>query len=169
MSIVVHCNINLGNAMLLTVRDVANLFNVSEKTVYRWINKGTLPTYKINDQYRFNRAELLDWAMSQRINFPSAIFSEPADSSIPAPKLSDALEAGGIHYRVSGSDKQSVLKEMVKFIRLPEEFDREFLLNVLLAREEMVSTAIGDGIAIPHVRTPIVLNIHKPMVIISTT
>lgn len=150
--------------MLLTVRDVANLFNVSEKTVYRWINKGTLPTYKINDQYRFNRSELLDWATTQRINFSPAIFNESVDSSAPAPKLSAALESGGVYYRVSGSDKQSVLKEMVHLIRLPEEFDRDFLLNVLLAREEMVSTGIGDGIAIPHVRTPIVLNVNRPMV-----
>ncbi len=47
---------------------------------------------------------------------------------------------------------------------LPEEVDREFLLRVLVAREEFSSTGIGEGIAIPHVRNPVVLHISKPMV-----
>jgi PTS system nitrogen regulatory IIA component len=41
---------------------------------------------------------------------------------------------------------------------------REFLLSVLEAREAMGSTGIGDGIAIPHVRNPIVLQIDRPFV-----
>ena len=42
--------------------------------------------------------------------------------------------------------------------------DREFLFQVLLARESLGSTAIGDGIAIPHVRNPVVLHIAQPSV-----
>ena len=49
-------------------------------------------------------------------------------------------------------------------MQLPEEVDRAFLLKVLLTRESLGSTGIGDGIAIPHVRNPIVLHIQRPMV-----
>jgi PTS system nitrogen regulatory IIA component len=42
--------------------------------------------------------------------------------------------------------------------------DREFLLQVLLAREALGSTGIGDGIAIPHARNPIVLNVERPTI-----
>ena len=49
-------------------------------------------------------------------------------------------------------------------MRLPEEVDREFLLRVLLAREALASTGVGDGIAIPHVRNPIVLHVNRPMI-----
>jgi PTS system nitrogen regulatory IIA component len=38
------------------------------------------------------------------------------------------------------------------------------LLAVLEAREAMGSTGIGDGIAIPHVRNPILLHVSRPMV-----
>ena len=38
--------------MQLTVRDVARLLNVSEKTVYRWIKAREIPAYRINEQYR---------------------------------------------------------------------------------------------------------------------
>ena len=47
---------------------------------------------------------------------------------------------------------------------LPREVDREFLLQVLLARETLGSTGIGDGLAIPHVRNPIVMHIPRPMI-----
>jgi PTS system nitrogen regulatory IIA component len=71
---------------------------------------------------------------------------------------------GGIVYRLDGTDKESVLRAVVEHMRLPEEVDRAFLLRVLLAREALQSTGIGDGIAIPHVRNPIVLHVPRPMV-----
>src|SRR6185295_7028829 len=145
--------------MQLMVRDVARLLNVSEKTVYRWITQGSLPAYRINDQYRFNRAELLEWATSNKINVSPEIFQEQDGNGASMPSLIDALQAGGIFYRMEGTDKASVLRAVVQHMRLPDEVDREFLLRVLLAREQLASTGIGDGVAIPHVRNPIVLHV----------
>jgi PTS system nitrogen regulatory IIA component len=150
--------------MQLGVRDVSRLFNVSEKTIYRWVNQGVLPAYRVNEQYRFNRAELLEWATSRKMNVSSALFDEPESNGTPIPGLLEALQAGGIFYRLSGADKESVLRAVVEHMRLPEEVDRDFLLRVLLAREALQSTGIGDGIAIPHVRNPIVLHVSRPMV-----
>jgi nitrogen PTS system EIIA component len=75
-----------------------------------------------------------------------------------------ALAAGGIHYRVTGTDRESVLRSVVGLLRLPDQVDREFLLQVLLAREALGSTGIGDGIAVPHARNPIVLNVERPTI-----
>lgn len=150
--------------MKLTVRDAAQMLNVSEKSIYRWIKQGVIPAYQINDQYRFNRAELLEWATSRKINVSPDIFAEPEAGDAPSPSLSEALAAGGIHYRLGGADKASVLQAVVDVMKLPEEVDRKFLYQVLLAREALGSTGIGDGIAIPHVRNPIVLHVLRPMV-----
>lgn len=150
--------------MQLTVRDVAGLLNISEKTVYRWIDERKLPGYRLSGQYRFNRAELMEWATSNRINVSPRIFEEPESASGPLPELSDALERGGIYYRLIGTDKPTALKSVVEVLRLPEEVDREFLFQVLLAREALESTGVGDGIAIPHVRNPIVLHVPAPLV-----
>ncbi|MBP7934617.1 MAG: PTS sugar transporter subunit IIA [Phycisphaerae bacterium] len=150
--------------MQLTVRDAARILSVSEKTIYRWINQGSVPAYKVNEQYRFNRAELLEWATSRRINVSVEILHEPESCSVPLPTLLGALRAGGIVYRLGGTDKASVLKSLVEYMRVPEEVDREFLYRVLLAREALGSTGIGEGIAIPHVRNPIVLHVPQPMI-----
>ncbi|MFI5315170.1 MAG: PTS sugar transporter subunit IIA, partial [Myxococcota bacterium] len=49
---------------------------------------------------------------------------------------------------------------VVRVLDLPERVDREFLYEVLLARENLGSTAVGDGIAIPHVRNPVLLHVR---------
>ena len=150
--------------MQLGVRDVSKLLNVSEKTIYRWIGQGVLPAYRVNEQYRFNRAELLEWATSRKMNVAAELFDEPESSTVPVPGLAEALQAGGLFYRLSGADKEAVLRAVVEHMRLPDGVDREFLLRVLLAREALQSTGIGDGIAIPHVRNPIVLHVTRPMI-----
>jgi PTS system nitrogen regulatory IIA component len=150
--------------MQLSVKDVAKLLDVSEKTIYRWIKQESIPAYRINEQCRFNRAEILEWATSRRIQISPAILMETDTGNSPLPTLVEAMKAGGIAYRVGGTDKASVLRAIVDVMNLPEEVDRDFLFQVLLARETLGSTGIGDGIAIPHVRNPIVLHITKPTI-----
>jgi PTS system nitrogen regulatory IIA component len=149
--------------MQINVKEAARLLAVSEKTIYRWIRQGEIPAYRINDLYRFNRAELLEWATAKRLSVSPEIFAEAAGEE-PLPGLADAIKAGGIHYRVSGEAKHEVLEAVVELMRLPEEVDRKFLLSVILARESLGSTGFGGGIAIPHVRNPIVLHIPRPMI-----
>jgi len=148
--------------MQISVKDAARILNVSEKTIYRWIKQQVVPFYQINEQYRFNRSELLDWATSRRIQISPEIFQETEQSKIPLPSLSDTLKSGGISYRIGGKDKPSVLRCIVDVLNLPEEVDREFLYQVLMARETLGSTGIGEGIAIPHVRNPVVLHVSRP-------
>lgn len=150
--------------MKLTVQDIARIFSLSEKTIYRWINQGDIPAYKINEQYRFNRTEIIEWATARRINFSPELFEEPEMEGGQIRSLSDSLDAGGVFYRVSGKSKDEVIREMVKIIRIPENVDPEFLYRVLMAREKMGSTAVGEGIAIPHARMPLVLHVSRPSV-----
>ena len=150
--------------MQLTVHDASRLLAVSEKTIYRWIKQGVLPVYRVNEQLRFNRAELLEWATSRRVKISPDIFTETEADSNALPSLVEALTAGGVVYRLGGADQAAVLLAVVDAMKLPEEVDREFLYRVLLARESLGSTGIGEGIAIPHVRNPVVLHVKKPMI-----
>lgn len=80
------------------------------------------------------------------------------------PPLSVLLRDGGVFHDIAGGDKKHVLAQFVERLPLPPEQDRKFLLDVLEAREALGSTGIGDGIAIPHVRNPIVLHVVRPFV-----
>lgn len=150
--------------MNLAVKDAAKLLSVSEKTIYRWIKQNLVPAYKVHEIYRFNRAELIEWATSRRMGVSADAFTEPESVAEPLPTLYDALEAGGVFYRIEGKNREEVLANAVDHVRLPEEIDRDYLSQVLISREQIASTAIGEGIAIPHPRSPGLLNITMPKV-----
>ena len=152
--------------MQLSVNDAAKILKVSTKTVYSWISHETIPFYKINEEYRFNKVELLEWAASQHIKVsPEAFLDAESDMEV-LPSLLGSLKAGGISYGVGGEDKASVLRAVIDTIKFPEEeeVDREFLFQVLLAREALGSTCVGEGVAIPHVRNPVVLHVTQPSI-----
>ncbi|MBW2568244.1 MAG: PTS sugar transporter subunit IIA [Deltaproteobacteria bacterium] len=148
--------------MKLGVKQVAALLEVSEKTVYRWISRSQLPGHKVGAQYRFNRAEVLEWSIVNKIPVSPDILIEDEDVNVPP--FHESLRKGGIFYRVNGNDVRTVLEQVIGLMSLPDEVDRDFLLQVLLARESMGSTGVGNGIAIPHTRNPIVMHIVQPLV-----
>jgi nitrogen PTS system EIIA component len=144
--------------MQLNVREVSKLLKVSEKRVYNWIKRGILRADRVNDRYLLHRSDLLEQITSREINIPAQIFEAPSSAGIAVPGLADALKAGGIYYGLEGDDKAAILSAIVNSLALPPDTDRISLAQLLMAREALGSTAIGDGIAVPHVRRPILLN-----------
>jgi len=142
--------------MHLTVADVAALLRTPTKQIYRWIDEGELDCNWFHDQPRFNRTELLEWATARHMPIAVEQFLDDEGDDPNFPTLVASLGAGGIHYNIGGADRQSVLRAVVNVMQLPE-VEKETLVQVLLAREATGSTGIGDGIAIPHVRQPIVM------------
>ena len=141
--------------MQLTVREAAKFLDVSEKTLYRWANEGQVPLYRVNGQYRFSRAELVEWATARKMKISTEAFQKDDTSAVPT--VSEALQAGGVVHKLGGVDKPSVLRALVEALKLPERVDRAMLYEILVARESAGTTALGGGIAIPHVRHPMVL------------
>ena len=83
--------------MRLGVREVAHLFDVTERTVYRWVREDALPAHEVEGQSRFHRAEVLEWATARDITPSPEIFDAEATSpetSIAAALRRRACEAG---------------------------------------------------------------------------
>lgn len=69
-------------------------------------------------------------------------------------KITDFLDAGRIIPDLKGKDKKAVLKEMADWLSVRDgSLDGEILFETLLEREKISSTAIGEGVAIPHGKT----------------
>jgi PTS system nitrogen regulatory IIA component len=150
--------------MQLTVRQAATYLGVNESTLRRWIKERGLPVHRVNERLHLNAIEVWEWAMEHGVPASRGLLEEARRSPEEVPPLSTLLEIGGIHRDVEGDDKSAVLAAIVARLPLSPEVDREFLLTVLDAREAMGSTGIGDGIAIPHVRNPILLHVEQPFV-----
>lgn len=69
--------------------------------------------------------------------------------------LSKMIINGGIFYDVEGKTPQEIYKKVTNLIDLPDGISSEQVYNALCAREAVLSTAVGNGIALPHARTPI--------------
>lgn len=150
--------------MLLTVSQAAKLLHVPEKKVLQWIKKDQLSACRVNDEYRLNRVDLLELATEQRLTISPELFAEPEEPDIKLPSLSQVLKAGGTHYDIEGRTKDEVLANIISLLKFPPQVDRDYILQVLMAREALGTTAIGDGIAIPHVRNPILLHVDTAMI-----
>jgi len=150
--------------MNLSVKDAASLLQVSEKSIYRWIKQAAIPAYRMQGQHRFNRSELLEWATSKHMEVSPEAFHEPEIDALPMPLFSEALENGGVFYRIDGQTRDEVLAQVSRHLRLPEDTDQTYLERALVEREKSASTAIGDGIAIPHLRVPLFTQIIRPSV-----
>jgi nitrogen PTS system EIIA component len=151
--------------MQLTVRQAAVYFGVDDQAVRRWIADRDLPVHRADERLHLNAIEVWEWAVAHGVPVSRRLLEDARRTPEHAPPLSELLERGGIHRSFStGEGKAEVLAGIVAHLPLPPEVDRQFLLTVLEAREAMGSTGIGDGIAIPHVRNPILLHVKRPFV-----
>ena len=142
--------------MQLAMKDMAEIFGVDDETIYEWIAGREFPHSCVDNSYRFNRIDVLEWANRNHMNLSPAFFQAQEEEGLPA--LSAAIRLGGIVHGVEGASKRELFAKIVGMMALPEDMEPEFVVEVLLAREEQGSTGIGEGIAIPHPRTPLVIH-----------
>jgi nitrogen PTS system EIIA component len=145
------------------VKDVAALLDVPERVVHQWVARREIPSHRIGDAIRFSRDELIEWASARGLDI-ARLVGTPAGADVT--DLALALRSGGIHHGVRGDTRSEVLRAMVSLLSISDDDDRASLLAMLLAREQLASTGVGDGIAIPHVRSPIVLDVEAPIVVL---
>ena len=69
--------------------------------------------------------------------------------------LAKLIHRGGVFKNVEGNTPQEIYAKVCKMIDLPDGMTSETVYNALCAREEVLSTAVGNGIALPHARAPI--------------
>ncbi|NIP74132.1 MAG: helix-turn-helix domain-containing protein, partial [Gammaproteobacteria bacterium] len=149
----------------ISVKDAAELLRVSEKTIYRWIRQGVIPTIKFQGQYRFDKLELEGWARHNRIgSYPGGTGDDRHEEPV---SLVQAVELGGIHYKIEGDTPEAIYANVAALFpfspRLAPTF-KETLRTTLLEREGLVSTGIGHGIALPHPRHPRDWGLGQPAV-----
>jgi nitrogen PTS system EIIA component len=148
--------------MDLKMKDIIDLFDVPEKTIVQWINEKKMPSYKIKNQYYFNKAEVNEWILKNDIAVSAKIL-DLALTNRPV-SLIDLIKKGDVHYGIKGMTVREVIDEVVDTIPIPKSADSDTVRASLLQREEMMTTAVGRGIALPHPRNPIISDIDEESV-----
>jgi PTS system nitrogen regulatory IIA component len=148
----------------LSFGEAVGYLGVDERTARRWIRSRGLPVHRADERLFVNPVELWEWATEQGMAVSPELLERARQAPDAVAPISTLLAIGGIHHDVAGTTPAEVLRAVVDRLPLPASTDRAFLATALAAREAMGSTGVGHGIAIPHVRNPIVLQVSDPFV-----
>jgi PTS system nitrogen regulatory IIA component len=130
---------------ILTIEEVAKYLRVSERTVYDWAQKGEIPAGKIGTVWRFKKQEIEKW-VNDRLSVHTR---EPQYGAIQIENIVSPDRILFLNYAAKRDALQALADNLVK---APQVKNRQELVQEILKREDLMSTAIGRGIAIPHVR-----------------
>jgi PTS system nitrogen regulatory IIA component len=130
------------------------------REVGKLANRGRLPGHKVGGQWRFAKAEINHWIETQLSAYTEKELAElehGGDRSIATgPFLGELLSASSVAVPLPASTKASVLKELVNLaVQSWQVYDADAVLEAIRAREELASTALPSGVAIPHPRRPL--------------
>ena len=130
---------------ILTIEEVARYLRVSERTVYDWAQKGEIPCGKIGTVWRFKKAEIESW-VNERLSVNRL---SPQLTSV---QVETILSPDRIIFLDYSTKRDALLALARNLSSAPQIKNVNELSAEILKREELMSTAIGRGIAIPHVR-----------------
>jgi PTS system nitrogen regulatory IIA component len=138
----------------LSLSQMAACLNVAETTLERWVRQGRIPVERIGGECRFNQSALERWAKDHHMSF-SLSETEAKPAAVDTGSLVEAMARGGVHRGISGEGISGVLKNAVDRLTMLSAGVRDELYDRLVSREQLSSTGVGRGVAIPHPRNPL--------------
>ncbi len=154
----------------MTLEELARHIGMDAREVKRLADRGSLPGQYIGGQWRFNRAQMLDW-LQRKLHFfdPRHLHNlEQATADDPNQiVVSNMLAPEAIELVLPAKSRASVLREMVKLAaRTGLVWDGRGLVKALEEREAVQSTALPHGFAFPHPHRPQKYATAEPLICI---
>lgn len=135
---------------IMTLDEIAEYLQVSQKSILRMAQTGKIPAAKVASQWRFMRSVVDDWLMAQ-MEIPSVRSAPSKRDMLKLPPLPELMPPRMMNLGIIPDTKENVLKQIIEPMRRNRVLrQNRRLLQRVIERERLVSTAIGHGIAIPH-------------------
>ena len=138
---------------ILTIEEVARYLRVSERTVYDWAQKGEIPSGKIGTVWRFKKTEIERW-VNERLS------SGRPSANSPVVQIQNIISPDRVLILNHAKKRDALVALAENLATAPQIKNRQELLSEITRREELMSTAIGRGIAIPHCRSLVVSSLR---------
>ena len=160
---------------VIDIQELARLLGMDARLVERMAQRGEIPCQKIGGQLRFNRAAITEW-LQHRMGSMSDDHLAGVDAGMTAHRETNPEDAiiipqlrlDAISTHLPARTRDSVLRELTKMAtNTGLLYDAEELLEALNQREELCSTAMEAGIAMPHPRRPMPYTIGEPILVIA--
>jgi PTS system nitrogen regulatory IIA component len=148
----------MGNETM-TLDQLAAYLQRDQREVTKLASRGYLPGQKVGGQWRFARAEINHWLETQMHAYTEpelARLEQGKGGEDSEPLISTFLSVDSIGVPLLASTRASVLKEMVRLAEQTYQvYDPDAILEAVRSREGLASTALDNGVAIPHPHRPL--------------
>lgn len=145
----------------LTIRQTANFLKVTDSVIKEMIKSKLFKASRKGNTYQIERAEVEEWLanLNEREIEQLALKRSVC-------RFSDYFKPKYVYLDFEADNKYEAIAEMSKKAKdLKIVKDHRWLYQVVVAREELVSTAIGKGVALLHPRHLHPSKVKKPSII----
>jgi len=144
----------------MDLQELAAYLQRDARYLHKLASRGHLPGRKVGGEWRFTVAEINHWISMKLPEYgedeltaleSSGAVPAATDEPVIAPLLAEACIAVPLEART----KNSALRELVHLAEQSwQVYDAEAILSAITQREEMGTTAMPGGVAIPHIHRP---------------
>jgi excisionase family DNA binding protein len=151
----------------ITTEELAEILRLNVKTIIKLAKEKKLPSMKIANQFRFSKEKLIAW-MEAEMNNSSDKFLMDFEKSLTLENIQihKMLTPSHLLRQVKSVNKIEAIKEIIetgKDVAVIKNMDA--LLNDIITREEIHTTAVGSEIAFPHPRSVTYNMINSPLLL----
>jgi len=139
---------------VLTTQELSKYLKLNEKTVLKMAQSGQVPGFKIANQWRFYLSDVDEYLQDKVAKSTGYEFDRIVRTTDVIP-LSRLVDNDTIKLNLDSDNKEGVLSELANIAhKAGIAVSVKDVFKQLKRREEMLSTAVGKGVAIPHPRNP---------------
>jgi PTS system nitrogen regulatory IIA component len=143
--------------MYLNIIQLAESFGVEESVVESWVRKEGLPAIEDRNRLLFDRSQVVDWAAARGLAAKAGFLAAGRADNAGTRRLEPLLRAGGIWRDVPAATVRDVMGTIVNKLPGATPPVRQLLAQRLRLPEGISWAAVGGGLALPHLRTPVAL------------
>ena len=143
--------------MILTLKELANYLRVNERTILRMQRSGQIKGVKVGGQWRFNGSQI------DQLFFPGSDGDEGEKVALDditrthmMTPLSRILSENRMIMNMAATNSEEAINELCDVVEQENlVLDPDNFRERVDAREKLLSTGVGKGVAIPHPRDPV--------------
>ncbi|MBF0252782.1 MAG: PTS sugar transporter subunit IIA [Candidatus Omnitrophica bacterium] len=158
----------MKNTRILTTQELAVYMKLNEKTILKMAQNKDIPGIKVGSQWRFHLESIDKYLQKDFMHIPESELDNIIKTTDHVIPLSRLFDESIIDLDLKAETKQDVLVQLCGLAyNAGIVADKKKLCLKLNNREKMLSTAVGNGIAIPHPRHPDNTLFKKPNILMA--
>lgn len=164
---------------ILTLEQVARYLHMDAREVARLVERGRIPSHARGGQPVFRKSEVDHWVEAQMHALPRERLAqieagvrahhemEPESEGVFVAAM---IPPGGIAVPLRARTREGAIRDLVDLAKASGMvYGKDELLDAVRQREDLCSTSVRAGIALPHPRHPLPWDIAASFIVVGRT